>query len=272
VSLRHWLGSRVLKSSAALHGTALLGTALSPQHWPIGLAAIAANHLFLGTATLIPKNPLFGRNITRLPAPAMARQEICLTFDDGPHPVYTPQVLDMLDGANAKASFFCVAKHAEQNQSLLRDIVARGHSVENHSFRHPHLFSLYGPKRIQREIADAQKLLSDITGVVPRFFRPPVGFANPFVAPVLAEMGLVQATWTRRGFDTQDSHLPRVLNRFGKRLCAGDILLLHDANSALVQNKEMSRPLILSLLPAILQLSWADQLRCVTLPQAFYGD
>ena len=268
MSLQNWLGSNVLKSSAAIHGAALLGTALSPQHWALGLGAVAANHVLLTAATLIPKNPLFGQNITRLPPQAIARQEICLTFDDGPHPVCTPQVLDILDGAHARASFFCIAKQARQYPALLRDMVARGHSVENHSFGHPHLFSLYGPKRIKREISDAQKLLSDTTGVAPRFFRPPVGFANPFVAPVLAELALTLATWTRRGFDTQDHHLPRVLNRLGNGLAAGDILLLHDANSALMHDS-FSTPIILNLLPAVLQLSLARQLRCVTLPQAF---
>ena len=118
MSLQNWLGSNVLKSSAAIHGAALLGTALSPQHWALGLGAMAANHVLLTVATLIPKNPLFGENITCLPPQAIARQEICLTFDDGPHPDYTPQVLDILDGAHARASFFCIAKQARQYPAL----------------------------------------------------------------------------------------------------------------------------------------------------------
>lgn len=268
MSLQNWLGSNALKSSAAIHGAALLGTVLSPQHWALGLGAVAANHVLLTAATLTAKNPLFGRNITRLPPQAIARKEISLTFDDGPHPVYTPQVMELLDDAHAKATFFCIAQQARQYPALLRDMVARGHSVQNHSFGHPHLFSLYGPQRIKREISDAQKVLSDLTGVAPRFFRPPVGFANPFLAPVLAELALTLATWTRRGFDTRDHHLPRVLNRLGNGLVAGDILLLHDANSALMHDF-FPTPIILRLLPAVLQLSSARQLRCVTLPQAF---
>jgi peptidoglycan-N-acetylglucosamine deacetylase len=268
MSLQNWLGSNALKSSAAVHGAALLGTALSPQHWALGLGAVAANHVLLTIATLTPKNRLFGPNITRLPAQAVARREICLTFDDGPHPVHTPQVLDLLDVAQARASFFCIAKQAQQHPALLREIVARGHSVENHTFTHPHLFSLYGPQRIKREISDAQKLLSDTTGVAPRFFRPVAGFANPFVAPVVAEMGLILATWTRRGFDTRDCHFSRVLQRLSNGLVAGDILLMHDANSALMRDSD-NQPIILSLLPAMLTLLQAQQLRCVTLPKAF---
>ena len=131
-----------------------------------------------------------------------ARREIALTIDDGPDPAVTPAVLDLLDLHGARATFFCIAERARAHPALCREIVRRGHSVQNHSDRHSHAFSLLGPGAIAREIAAAQATLADVTGVVPRFFRAPAGLRNPFLAPVLQRLDLQLVSWTRRGYDT----------------------------------------------------------------------
>jgi hypothetical protein len=137
----------------------------------------AANHAALTAGGLWPRSRWLGSNWTRLPAHAAARREIAITIDDGPDPAVTPAVLDLLDAHGAKATFFCIGAEARAHPALCREIVRRGHSVQNHSDGHSHRFSLLGPKAMAREIAAAQASLADITGEAPRFFRAPPGCA-----------------------------------------------------------------------------------------------
>lgn len=195
----------------------------------------------------------------------MARAEVSITLDDGPHPSITPAVLDLLDQHGARATFFCIARRAEQHPQLCREIVRRGHSVHNHSLRHSHTFSLLGPQGFAREISAAQDALSQITGQRPRFFRAPAGLRNPFLARVLHELDLQLVSWTRRGFDTVRTDPTRVLERLTGELAAGDILLLHDGNAALAAS---GAPVVLEVLPALLRRFEQAGLRAVTLDAA----
>jgi peptidoglycan-N-acetylglucosamine deacetylase len=214
---------------------------------------------------LWPRSTALGENLVRLPAAAAARREVALTIDDGPEPEVTPAVLDVLDAAGARATFFCIAERARRHPELVREIVRRGHSVQNHSDLHSHRFSLLGPRGFAREIHAAQAVLSDVTGETPRFFRAPAGLRNPFLAPVLHRFGLVLASWTRRGFDTRERDPQRVLQRLTRGLAAGDILLLHDGNCA---RDHQGRPVILTVLPALLAELRRQNLMPVTLPQS----
>ena len=236
-----------------------------PAEWPWVLAALVANHAVVTAVGLWPRSTALGPNLKRLPDAAAARREVALTIDDGPEPEVTPAVLDLLDAAGARATFFCIAANAQRHPELVREIVRRGHSVENHSHVHSHRFSLLGPRGLAREIGAAQSVLSDVTGVAPRFFRAPAGLRNPFLAPVLHGMGLALASWTRRGFDTRERDPQRVLQRLTRGLAAGDILLLHDGNCA---RDAQGRPVVLAVLPALLDELRRQGLVPVTLPQA----
>ena len=91
-------------------------------------------------------------------------------------------------------------EHAE----IAQEIVRRGHAIENHSQRHRHNFSLLGPKSMGAEIARAQDSIVRVTGRRRVFFARPAGLRNPFLDPVLTDLNLSLASWTRRGFDTVD--------------------------------------------------------------------
>ena len=257
------------KASAALHVGAGLAVAAFPPAWPWALAAVAANHLALTGAGLWPRSQWLGSNWTRLPAAAAARNEIALTIDDGPDPEVTPAVLDLLDAARMRATFFCIAQTAAAHPALCRDIVRRGHSVQNHSDRHSKAFSLLGPRAMAAEIHAAQERLADITGERPRFFRAPAGLRNPFLAPVLQRLELQLVSWTRRGFDTVRREPTALVARLGKGLAAGDILLLHDGNAARTASGEA---LVVAALPALLARFDRAGLRGVTLPAAAGSD
>jgi peptidoglycan-N-acetylglucosamine deacetylase len=252
-------------ASLAWHAGAGAFAIAAPASWPWAVAAIAANHAALTAGGLWPRSRWLGSNWTRLPAHAAARREIAITIDDGPDPAVTPAVLDLLDAHAAKATFFCIGTEARAHPALCREIVRRGHSVQNHSDRHSPRFSLLGPKAMAREIAAAQASLADITGEVPRFFRAPAGLRNPFLAPVLQRLDLQLVSWTRRGFDTVRRDPTDVLARLARGLAAGDILLAHDGNAA---RAEDGSAVLLAVLPELLARAMSLALVVVTLPAA----
>ena len=262
---RPWTVPPAIKASALLHAGAALGTVAVPAVWPWALGAVALNHGVITVAGLLPRSSLLGPNLTRLPAAAQARRELALTIDDGPDPEVTPRVLDLLDAAGAQASFFCIGWRARLHPALCREIVARGHRVENHGDSHSNAFSLFGPRRMRADVAAAQATLSDITGQAPLFFRPTAGLRNPFLEPVLAGLDLQLAAWTRRPYDTRDGRPQQVLQRLIRGLGPGDILLMHDGHAALTPD---GQPVILATLPLLLDRLKAESLRAVTLQQA----
>lgn len=263
--MSNWRPTPFIKFSAAVHGAAVIGFLLLPQHWPWILAAVLLNHIAIAAIGLWPRSHWLGSNWVRLPAAALSGNEIAITIDDGPHPEVTPLVLDILDAYNANATFFCIGSAAQRYPELCREIVRRGHSVENHSQRHRHDFALRGYRGCQREVSAGQAALTAITGQAPRFFRAPAGLRNPFLDPVLAINNLQLAAWTRRGFDTRNRDAAQVLNRLLRNLQSGDILLLHDGNSAYTDN---GKPVIVAVLPQLLAALAARKLTTITLPAA----
>ena len=260
-----WPLPRLVIVSIGLHAGALAVALLVPGAWPWALAAVVLNHALITGIGLAPRSHWLGINVTRLPAASAARQEVALTIDDGPDPAVTPQVLDLLDAHGQRATFFCIAHRVAAHPALAREIVARGHSIQNHTAQHRHNFSLLGPRGYAREIVRAQQILEAVTGEQPTCFRAPAGLRNPFLAPVLHRLGLVLVSWTRRGFDTREADPTRVLARLCKDLAPGDILLLHDGNAA---RTAAGVPVILEVLPPLLQRFADAGLRAVTLPQA----
>ena len=257
-----WQPTLLIRASIALHLLALIGVIAEPGQWRWALGAVLANHALLILVGLWPRSHWLGPNWTRLPAAATARNEIALTIDDGPDPSVTPQVLDILDRYAAQATFFCIGEKAARYPDLCREIVRRGHAVENHSQHHRHDFALLGRSGLMRELQAAQDTLTTITGQRPLFFRAPAGLRNVLLDPVLVRLGLRLASWSARGFDTRTGDVERVKNRLLRGLRAGAILLLHDGSAARTLD---GVPVILEVLPAVLAAARAADLRPVTL-------
>jgi|GEM_PF-248563 len=261
----HWHPAPAIRFSFFLHAGAIVLCIAKPDLWLWALAAVLINHLALFAAVFWPTGRVLGPNVVRLPPSARERGEICLTFDDGPDPVVTPQVLDLLDRYQAKASFFCIAEKAAKYPHVVQEIIRRGHSVENHSYRHPYTFALYGLTRLRREVESAQRVIAEIAGHAPAFFRAPVGFRSPLLDPVLAKLGLRYVSWTRRALDGVQGDAERALQRLIRGLAAGDILLMHDG--ARVQTKT-SEPVVMVVLPKLLEHIKTCGLKVVSLPLA----
>ena len=254
---RRWSPPLLVRLSVVLHAAAAVTLAVHPELWAWPVGAIAANHLVIAGATLWARGSWLGPNLVRLPDAAARRGEICISFDDGPDPVLTPQVLELLDRYQAKASFFCIGEKAAAAPELVKEITRRGHSVENHSYHHHNAFALFGLSRLKREVESAQAAVTAITGRPPAFFRAPAGFRSPLLDPVLVSIGLRYVSWTRRGFDVASGNPQRVLRRLTRGLAAGDLLLLHD-----------SAKVVLAVLPALLEHVSARGLKSVSLATA----
>jgi peptidoglycan/xylan/chitin deacetylase (PgdA/CDA1 family) len=121
---------------------------------------------------------------------------------------------------------------------------------------------------MNHEISRAQDSIVEVTGSRPEFFRAPAGLRNPFLDPVLAQLKLRLASWTRRGFDTVDGNAQSVYRRLANPLRGGDILLLHDGNAA---RGGAGTPVILEVLPRLLDAMAVRDLKPVTLRSALMG-
>jgi len=262
---RQWHSTWLVRASIALHLLAFAAVVLRPSLWPWALAAVVANHLLITAVGLWPRSNWLGANWTRLPGASAARLEFALTIDDGPDPDVTPQVLDLLDRYGARATFFCIGAQAERFPDLCREIVRRGHSVENHSQGHRHTFSVLGPRGLAHELQASQATLTRICGEQPLFFRAPAGLRNLFLDPVLERLGLRLASWSARGFDTRVGDATRVSRSLLRGLQPGAILLLHDGHAA---RTAAGAPVVLEVLPLVLEAAHAAGLRPVTLRQA----
>ena len=201
-----------------------------------GIAAMMAGHFMAGfilhllivgyllAGTLNPSSRLFG------PVRTGIAKGIWLTLDDGPDPVDTPAILDLLDRHAAKATFFVIGEKAEKHPDLIREIHRRGHQIGNHSWSHPRAtFWCLGPWATRREIVKCQRAVEGIIGQAPTVFRAPVGHYNLFVHPVLEREGLELVGWSSRGFDGVAAPLAEVLGRIRKSAAEGGIILAHEA-------------------------------------------
>ena len=167
------------------------------------------------------------------------KKRIALTFDDGPDSEATPLLLDVLKAHQAHATFFCVGRRAEANAAIVRRIVAEGHTLGNHSYSHHWWTNFLTKKPLVREINRAQLVLSGLSGLSPKYYRSPMGLANPHLAPALRETGLKLIAWDVRPFDRglpAETMVNRIAGTEKGTGSAGDgsIVLLHDGGASSV--------------------------------------
>jgi len=221
---------------------------------------LVANHVALAAVSLWPRSQALGPNLLRLPRKAAGKGKIALTFDDGPDPRITPRVLDLLDDAGMKATFFVIGRHVRACPEIAAEIARRGHRVENHTDTHPHLFACYPAALLRREVERAQRAIETATGRRPRLFRAPAGLRNPLLEWVLHRSGLRLVAWTRRGFDAVDQNPAAIARRLLDGVAPGDILLLHDGRAS---GEPGGNPVVLEALPRVLDALAARGLRSI---------
>lgn len=257
----HWL-------IGATHIGGVAAMLAAPTTWPWALGSMGASHALTMITAFNASSGFLGPVISRLPEGATARNEISLTFDDGPDPEVTPRLLDQLDAYGVHATFFCIAQHVKQHATLAREIVARGHDIQNHSAQHSTAIGWFGPRRLRREIDSAQQMIADITGTIPLYYRPPFGVRTPLTEPVLASLGLHCVGWNVRSYDTVDNNAARVAARIERQLRPGCIVLMHDGVQVRRRRPGVTAS-VLDALPRVLSAVRERQLKTISLRAAF---
>jgi peptidoglycan-N-acetylglucosamine deacetylase len=138
-----------------------------------------------------PRAQLFGSTICRTNSP----RKLAITFDDGPNPAITPQLLDLLDRYHAKATFFVIGRFVRECPDLVKETAARGHVIGNHTEAHRNLIWL-SPAQVTVELRLCHHAITNAVGAPAKWFRPPYGFRNPWVIPAANELGCKTAMWT----------------------------------------------------------------------------
>ena len=151
---------------------------------------------------------------------------ISLTFDDGPHPIWTPHVLRALERAQTRATFFVVAPLARRFPRVISDILRYGHGVEFHCTEHVR-HTEQSRQEVEADVRDGLRELRR-QGVRPRFWRPPWGVLAPFTAEIACAFGLELALWTEGTRDWRGDSASEMLERVGPELRPGSIVLMHD--------------------------------------------
>ena len=184
------------------------------------------------------------------------KNAVALTIDDGPHPTWTPKVLDLLAASGVRATFSMIGQQAQAYPKLVRRIARAGHALCNHSMTHPQPFGALDAAGIHRQIRDAQSAISDAAGKQPNLFRAPGGNWTPAVLDAADEYGLTPVGWS---VDPRDWTLPgaSAIEESLLTASAGDILLCHDGGG--------NRAQTVTALAAVLPQLRAEGLRFVAL-------
>lgn len=153
-------------------------------------------------------------------------KKVLLTFDDGPH-ANTIKVLEVLQKHDVKAVFFIIGKNIAGNEAILKQIVANGHQIGNHSFSHHNFIDLWSTKKVTEDFAACQKLIEQYQAHT-KLFRPPYGVTNPNIARAVKSLSLQSIGWNVRSYDTSIKDVEKIKQRVVSQLKPGAIILLHD--------------------------------------------
>lgn len=193
------------------------------------LAAILVIILKSSVASADQFDPIPQQQLPEI-TPGLQERRIALTFDDGPTPDETSEILDILRDYNAHATFFVLGSRVEQYPEIARREVAEGHEIANHTYSHLLCEPGVSLTKLINDIRKAQEVIHDTTGVRPKLFRPPHGLYNEQLIQAIQAESLQLALWTDE-MDTMDWDRPGVayiVKRVLKNASDGDIVLFHD--------------------------------------------
>jgi peptidoglycan-N-acetylglucosamine deacetylase len=190
---------------------------------------------------------------------------VCLTFDDGPDPQWTPQVLDALAAAQVSATFFMIGSQVRRCSELARRIVAAGHEVGNHTFSHRHPWRMLA-RTARTEVRDGTAALSDVVGISPRFYRAPHGRRRRCMSEEAQRAGQVHASWDRSAIDWGMLGTAEGITKRLQRVAAGSVVLMHDG-----RNQHNRPDQLLQVLPQFLARLRSDGLQAGKLDEPAFA-
>ena len=173
---------------------------------------------------MAPTGQWYGRTFTGL---ARGRQQIALTYDDGPNDPHTLRLLEVLARYDVRATFFLIGRYAQQRPDIAREIDKAGHVVGNHTFTHP-LLTFKSGAEIRQELTTCRFALQDAIGEHSNLFRPPFGGRRPAVLRIARDLGLQTVMWNVTGYDWNAPPAEVIERKVAKHMHGGDVILLHD--------------------------------------------
>lgn len=221
------------------------------QRWLLGGIGLLCLGVFFGAVIVTRKTEQGAAVETVKPEEPIQEEEeeteteakkIALTFDDGPHPVYTEEMLEVLEEAQVPATFFLLGQNIEGNEDVVKDIAENGHLIGNHTFHHVQITGL--PKeQAYEEIDQTSRLIEKLTGKSTEYVRPPFGTWNEGLE---SNLDLIPVMWTIDTLDWTTKNVDTIVNHVVKNAGENDIILMHDSYKSTVQAVER----IISLLKA----------------------
>jgi peptidoglycan/xylan/chitin deacetylase (PgdA/CDA1 family) len=181
-------------------------------------------------------------------------REIAISFDDGPAPEYSPEILRILKEYQVHAAFFCIGNRIEGNEQLVRQMHEGGHVIGNHSFSHHPAFDLFSSKAMSADLQQMDQEMFRVTGLTPRMFRPPYGVTNPPLKKAIILGNYIPVGWSIRSLDTVISNEKKLFKKVMGSLAPGAVLLFHDTSKTTV-----------AILPAFIRAATAKGYRFVRL-------
>lgn len=164
-----------------------------------------------------------------------SEKEIALSFDDGPNPEFTPQVLSLLAQYDASAMFFVIGKNIHGNENLLKQIDSAGHSIGNHSYTHSFFVDFKSFEGFKNELNRTAESVYKIIGKRMNLFRPPYGVTTPNLAKASKELNYSIIGWSIRSFDTTAVSAQIINRRVQSQIKPGAIILFHDSSDKTIE-------------------------------------
>jgi peptidoglycan-N-acetylglucosamine deacetylase len=162
-------------------------------------------------------------------------KQIALSFDDGPDPEFTPQVLALLAEYNATATFFVIGKNIPGNEKILKQIDAAGHSIGNHSYTHSYFIDFKNVQGFLEELTWTKEIVLNVIGKRMKLFRPPFGVMTPSLAKAVNLLEQWVIGWSIRSFDTTAYSVKTIVYRVQSQIKDGAIILFHDTSEKTLQ-------------------------------------
>jgi peptidoglycan/xylan/chitin deacetylase (PgdA/CDA1 family) len=190
-------------------------------------AAVAAAASAAGYQTMAPSGQWYGRTFRGAKPPS---RKIALTYDDGPNDPYTPQLLEVLNKHGVRATFFLIGRFVVQRPRIVRDLVAAGNVVGNHTFTHPQLI-FETSVQVRAQLSACDQAITDAVGEHSNLFRPPYGGRRPAVLRIARELAMEPVMWSAIGYDWLEATTPeRIEHNVAKSIRGGGVIVLHDGS------------------------------------------
>jgi peptidoglycan-N-acetylglucosamine deacetylase len=188
---------------------------------------------------------------------------VALTFDDGPDPTFTPQILDALQKYDAKATFFVIGEEAERYPDIIKRQAKEGHEIGNHTYRH-HFGDGYSPAMLKKELEKNAEVIRGYTGLTPSLFRPIAGYYDKEIVDTAIEGGynVILWSWHQETRDWSRPGAAKITRNVISDTRPGDVIIFHDAGG--------DRSQTVKAVEDILEILYKNGYKCTTVSDMLY--